>query len=111
MVLGGEFVYPRVKNPKTNKLETSDKFYSEQRVEMKNGDSFMKYQLVMRVEDVATGKDDSVEFIRIETGSLEMVEGVRGGVNYEVSGSLKIGHSKDGKTFLSVRPKSIAQTT
>lgn len=109
MVLGGEFVYPVITDPKTKKRQKLDKLYREMVVTPKKGETFTKYQLVMRVEDVSTSSDDGADFMTIETGSLDMAQSIRPGANYEVMGSLKIGR-KDGKTYVSVRPKHI-QTT
>lgn len=109
MVLGGEFVYPRVMNPKTKKPEKIGKLYRELSGKNTKGETFTKYQLVMRVEDVSTSREDGADFMTIETGSLDLASSVKPGANYEVMGSLKIGR-KDGKTYVSVRPKTIHPT-
>jgi len=109
VVLGGEFVYPVITDNKTKKKTKLEKLYREMMVTPKKGEPFTKYQMVMRVEDVSTSSEDGADFMTIETGSLDLAQSVRPGANYEVMGSLKIGR-KDGKTYVSVRPKTIEPT-
>jgi hypothetical protein len=111
VVVGGEFIYPNTdeKDPKTNKPIKAKKPYFPLSRKTKTGDDFTIYRMVLRVEDLSTSTKDKVEFLTIETGSLELAQSVKLGQNYEVMGSLKIGRKED-RTYISVRPQTITPT-